>query len=58
VHHHATRSGPHNEWIRIGAGVIAPGLHGAVATFRSDNTFGRIPAAYGGILVAGSIARA
>ncbi|MET8590431.1 YnfA family protein [Streptomyces sp. NPDC005078] len=46
----------HKGWIWIGAGVIALGLYGAVATFQSDDNFGRILAAYGGIFVAGSIA--
>ncbi|KND39678.1 MULTISPECIES: YnfA family protein [Streptomyces] len=46
----------HKGWIWIGAGVIALGLYGVVATFQSDDTFGRILAAYGGIFVAGSIA--
>ncbi|GAA2980754.1 MULTISPECIES: YnfA family protein [Streptomyces] len=46
----------HRGWIWIGAGVIALGLYGAVATFQSDDDFGRILAAYGGIFVAGSIA--
>jgi small multidrug resistance family-3 protein len=40
----------------IGGGVIALGLYGVVATFQSDDNFGRILAAYGGIFVAGSIA--
>ncbi|WP_282696141.1 YnfA family protein [Streptomyces sp. CC208A] len=43
-------------WIWIGAGVIALGLYGFVATLQSDGNFGRILAAYGGIFVAGSIA--
>ncbi|WP_221356343.1 YnfA family protein [Streptomyces beigongshangae] len=46
----------HKGWIWIGAGVIALGLYGAVATLQSDDDFGRILAAYGGIFVAGSIA--
>jgi small multidrug resistance family-3 protein len=46
----------HRGWIWIGAGVIALGLYGVVATFQSDANFGRILAAYGGIFVAGSIA--
>lgn len=46
----------HKGWIWIGAGVIALGLYGVVATFRSDDDVGRILAAYGGIFVAGSIA--
>ncbi|MFG2630470.1 YnfA family protein [Streptomyces sp. NPDC048473] len=43
-------------WIRIGAGVIDLGLYGVVATWQNGDNFGRIPAAYGGIFVAGSIA--
>ncbi|GGY18440.1 hypothetical protein GCM10010358_82080 [Streptomyces minutiscleroticus] len=32
----------HKGWIWIGAGVIALGLYGVVATFQSDDNFGRI----------------
>ncbi|MET7755229.1 YnfA family protein [Streptomyces sp. NPDC005389] len=46
----------HKGWVWIGAGVIALGLYGLVATFQSDDHFGRVLAAYGGIFVAGSIA--
>ncbi|MCT2582168.1 YnfA family protein [Actinophytocola gossypii] len=46
----------HRGWIWIGAGTIALGLYGVVATFQPDAHFGRILAAYGGIFVAGSIA--
>ncbi|MFE7582120.1 YnfA family protein [Streptomyces gardneri] len=46
----------HKGWIWIGAGVIALGLYGVVATLQADDNFGRILAAYGGIFVAGSIA--
>ncbi|MEU5636603.1 YnfA family protein [Streptomyces rishiriensis] len=46
----------HKGWAWIGAGVIALGLYGAVATLQSDDAFGRVLAAYGGIFVAGSIA--
>jgi small multidrug resistance family-3 protein len=46
----------HRGWIWIGAGVIALGLYGVVATWQHDDNFGRILAAYGGIFVAGSIA--
>ncbi|MFS8198152.1 YnfA family protein [Streptomyces sp. CWNU-52B] len=46
----------HRGWIWIGAGVIALGLYGVVATLQSDADFGRILAAYGGIFVAGSVA--
>jgi small multidrug resistance family-3 protein len=40
----------------IGAGIIALGLYGFVATLQDDANFGRILAAYGGIFVAGSLA--
>ena len=40
----------------IGAGVIALGLYGFVATLHADQHFGRILAAYGGVFVAGSLA--
>ena len=40
----------------IGAGIIALGLYGFVATLQPDTHFGRILAAYGGIFVAGSLA--
>jgi small multidrug resistance family-3 protein len=46
----------HKGWIWIGAGVIAIGLYGVVATRQHDDNFGRILAAYGGIFVGGSIA--
>ena len=39
----------------IGAGIIALGLYGFVATLQPDTNFGRILAAYGGIFVAGSL---
>ncbi len=39
----------------IGAGVIALGLYGFVATLQPDAHFGRILAAYSGIFVAGSL---
>jgi small multidrug resistance family-3 protein len=40
----------------IGAGVVALGLYGFVATLQPDANFGRILAAYGGVFVAGSLA--
>ncbi|WP_404815283.1 YnfA family protein [Streptomyces thermolineatus] len=46
----------HRGWAWIGAGVVALGLYGLVATFQHDENFGRVLAAYGGIFVAGSIA--
>lgn len=39
----------------VGAGVIALGIYGAVATLQPDQNFGRILAAYGGVFVAGSL---
>ena len=46
----------HKGWIWIGAGIIALGLYGFVATLQPDANFGRILAAYGGVFVAGSLA--
>ncbi|WFB08066.1 YnfA family protein [Streptomyces sp. LX-29] len=46
----------HRGWLWIGAGVIALGAYGFVATLQSDAHFGRVLAAYGGVFVAGSIA--
>ena len=40
----------------IGAGVLALGAYGFLATLQDDPHFGRILAAYGGIFVAGSLA--
>ncbi|HEY2205213.1 MAG TPA: YnfA family protein [Pseudonocardia sp.] len=40
----------------MGAGVVALGLYGFVATLQPDAHFGRILAAYGGVFVAGSLA--
>lgn len=45
----------HRGWLWVGAGAIALGLYGVVATWQPDANFGRILAAYGGIFVAGSI---
>ena len=45
----------HRGWIWIGAGVIALGAYGFVATLQPDANFGRILAAYGGVFVAGSL---
>src|SRR3981081_2863577 len=39
----------------VGAGVVALGLYGFVATLQPDTHFGRILAAYGGVFVAGSL---
>jgi small multidrug resistance family-3 protein len=46
----------HRGWLFIGAGVIALGIYGFVATLQPDANFGRILAAYGGVFVAGSLA--
>ena len=46
----------HRGLVWIGAGVIALGLYGFVATLQPDANFGRILAAYGGVFVAGSLA--
>lgn len=40
----------------IGAGIVALGIYGFVATLQPDAHFGRILAAYGGVFVAGSLA--
>jgi small multidrug resistance family-3 protein len=45
----------HRGAIWIGAGVVALGIYGFVATLQPDANFGRILAAYGGIFVAGSL---
>lgn len=39
----------------MGAGVLALGIYGFVATLQPDAHFGRILAAYGGVFVAGSL---
>ncbi|KAE8764627.1 YnfA family protein [Georgenia thermotolerans] len=46
----------HKGWIWVGAGAIALGLYGFVATLQPEANFGRILAAYGGVFVAGSLA--
>lgn len=46
----------HRGALWIGAGVVALGAYGFVATLQPDANFGRILAAYGGIFVAGSLA--
>lgn len=38
-----------------GAGFVALGLYGLVATLQPDADFGRVLAAYGGVFVAGSL---
>ncbi|GAA2546594.1 YnfA family protein [Winogradskya consettensis] len=46
----------HRGLVFAGAGVVALGAYGFVATLQSDANFGRILAAYGGVFVAGSLA--
>ena len=41
----------HRGWVWIGAGIIALGLYGFVATLQPDPNFGRILATYGGVFV-------
>ncbi|MGW0735847.1 YnfA family protein [Streptomyces sp. NPDC002851] len=43
-------------YLWMGAGVLALGAYGFVATLQPDPHFGRILAAYGGVFVAGSLA--
>ena len=45
----------HRGLLVAGAGVIALGAYGFVATLQPDPHFGRILAAYGGVFVAGSL---
>ncbi|MET9400960.1 YnfA family protein [Kitasatospora sp. NPDC002965] len=45
----------HRGWAWIGAGVVALGAYGFVATLQPDGNFGRVLAAYGGVFVAGSL---
>lgn len=46
----------HRGLLFAGAGVLALGAYGFVATLQPDPNFGRILAAYGGVFVAGSLA--
>jgi len=46
----------HRGLVWVGAGVLALGAYGFVATLQPDANFGRILAAYGGVFVAGSLA--
>jgi small multidrug resistance family-3 protein len=46
----------HRGWAWIGAGVIALGVYGFVATLQPDAHVGRILAAYGGVFVLGATA--
>lgn len=45
----------HKGYLWMGAGVLALGAYGFVATLQPDAHFGRILAAYGGVFVAGSL---
>lgn len=45
----------HKGLLWAGAGVLALGAYGFVATLQPDANFGRILAAYGGVFVAGSL---
>jgi small multidrug resistance family-3 protein len=45
----------HRGLLFAGAGVLALGAYGFVATLQPDPYFGRILAAYGGVFVAGSL---
>jgi small multidrug resistance family-3 protein len=46
----------HRGWLWVGAGVLALGAYGLVATLQPDAHFGRVLAAYGGVFVVGSLA--
>src|SRR6266498_2345421 len=46
----------HRGVVFAGAGILALGAYGFVATLQPDPHFGRILAAYGGVFVAGSLA--
>jgi small multidrug resistance family-3 protein len=46
----------HRGWWWVGAGVVALGLYGLVATLQPSAEFGRVLAAYGGVFIAGSLA--
>jgi small multidrug resistance family-3 protein len=46
----------HRGWLWAGAGVLALGAYGFVATLQPTAQFGRILAAYGGVFIAGSLA--
>ncbi|WP_149182363.1 YnfA family protein [Streptomyces sp. TRM49041] len=46
----------HRGLLWIGAGVLALGAYGFVATLQPQHDFGRVLAAYGGVFVAGSLA--
>jgi small multidrug resistance family-3 protein len=45
----------HRGLVFVGAGILALGAYGFVATLQPDTHFGRILAAYGGVFVVGSL---
>ena len=45
----------HRGVLFVGAGIVALGAYGFVATLQPDPNFGRILAAYGGVFVVGSL---
>ncbi|NYG55145.1 YnfA family protein [Nocardioides perillae] len=45
----------HRGLLWVGAGAVALGLYGLVATLQPSAEFGRVLAAYGGVFVAGSL---
>lgn len=45
----------HRGLLWVGAGFVALGIYGLVATLQPDANFGRVLAAYGGVFVAGSL---
>ena len=45
----------HRGWAWVGAGVVALGLYGVVATLQPEAAFGRVLAAYGGVFITGSL---
>ena len=45
----------HRGLLWAGAGVLALGIYGFVATLQPDQNFGRVLAAYGGVFSAGSL---
>ena len=46
----------HRGAVWVGAGILALGAYGVVATLQPDAHFGRIMAGYGGVFIVGSLA--
>jgi len=46
----------HRGWAWMGAGVLALGIYGFIATLQPEANFGRVLAAYGGVFLLGSLA--